>query len=304
MLGPILFSLYMLPLASIFARYDVSFHCYADDIQIYLPLNAKKKSSLQPLVDCMKDIKKWMNLNFLNLNDDKTEIMVFGHHDLLDVDSLGPLTANSRSTVRSLGVMLDGAFKLDKQISATVRSCFFQLRTIAKVKAYLPPKDLERVINALITSRLDYCNSLYVGLDKSSIQRLQLVQNAAARVLTGKRKRDHITPVLRHLHWLPVDYRINFKILLLTFKCLNGLAPEYLKELLHVHTPARVLRSANLLLLDVPRSRLKTKGDRAFSVAAPTLWNKLPLHIRTCPTLECFKSLLKTYLFSLAFHSS
>lgn len=245
-----------------------------------------------------------MNLNFLNLNGDKTEIIVFGHPELLDVDYLGPLTSNSRSTVRSLGVVLDGAFKLDKQISATVRSCFFQLRTIAKVKAYLPPKDLERVINALITSRLDYCNSLYVGLDKSLIQRLQLVQNAAARLLTGKRKRDHITPVLRYLHWLPVHYRIDFKILLLTFKCLNGLAPLYLTELLHAHIPARALRSANILLLDVPRSRLKTRGDRAFSVAAPNLWNNLPVHIRTCPTLECFKSLLKTHLFSLAFPSS
>ena len=211
-LGPILFSLYMLPLASIFERYDVSFHCFADDIQIYLPLNVKKKGPLQPRFDCMKDIKTWMNLNFLNLNGDKTEIIVFGHPELLDVDYLGPLTSNSRSTVRSLGVVLDGAFKLDKQISATVRSCFFQLRTIAKVKAYLPPKDLERVINALITSRLDYCNSLYVGLDKSLIQRLQLVQNAAARLLTGKRKRDHITPVLRYLHLLPVHYRIDFKI--------------------------------------------------------------------------------------------
>ena len=300
-LGPILFSLYMLPLASIFERHEVSFHCYADDIHIYMPLNVK---NLQPLFDCMKDIKTWMNLNFLNLNGEKTELIVFGNPKPLDLNYLGPLASNSRSTVRSLGVVLDSAFKLDKQISATVRSCFFQLRTIAKVKAYLHPKDLERVINALITSRLDYCNSLYVGLDKSSLQHLQLVQNAAARLLTGKRKWDHITPVLRHLHWLPVHYRIDFKILLLTFKCLNGLAPLYLTELLHAHIPARVLRSANLLLLDVPRSRLKTRGDRAFSVAAPNLWNNLPVHIRTCQTLECFKSLLKTHYFSLAFPSS
>lgn len=166
--------------------------------------------------------------------------------------------------MKNLGVMFDSAFKLDKQISSVVKTSFFQLRLLSKVMVYLPPHDFERVIHAFISSHIDYCNSLYVGLDQSSLRHLQAVQNVAARLLTGKRRRDHITPVLASVHWLPVLFRIQFKIFMLVFKSLNGLAPSYLTELLQPHTSMRALRSTNLSLLEVPRSRLKTKGDRYF----------------------------------------
>ena len=199
-LGPVLFSLYMLPLASIFEKYNISFHCFADDIQIYLPLNQKTKTSLIPLLDCINEVKSWMDSNFLKLNNDKTEVIIFGPSELQDMDNLGPLGCHTHSTVKSLGVHFDRDFNFKKQISSVVSGSFYQLRLIAKVKAYIPQKDLERIIHAFITSRLDYCNTLYVGLDKYSIQRLQLVQNAAARLLTKTKKRDHITPTLRFLH--------------------------------------------------------------------------------------------------------
>ncbi|KAK0143129.1 Dysbindin [Merluccius polli] len=150
----------------------------------------------------------------------------------------------------------------------------------AKTKAYLPQSDLERVIHAFITSQLDYCNALYTGIDQSQLRHLQLVQNSAARLLTCTKKREHITPVLASLHWLPIRYRIDFKLLLTVYKSLHGLAPTYLSDLLHHHSPSRALRSADQLRLEEPRSRLKTRGDRAFAVAAPRLWNCLPLHIR------------------------
>ena len=113
----------------------------------------------------------------------------------------------------------------------------------------------------------------------------------------------HTGSGLSLLHWLPVRFRIDFKILMFVFKILNGLAPQYLAELIHVHKSARALRSSNELLLDVPISRLKSKGDWAFAVAAPKLWNSLPLYIRSAQTLEIFKSLLKTHLLSLAFEA-
>ena len=140
-----------------------------------------------------------------------------------------------------------------------------------------------------------------MGVNKASISRLQLVQNAAARLLTGTGKYDHITPVLSALHWLPVHFRIHFKILLFTFKAQNGLAPQYLSDLLEDYVPSRALRSATQKKLIVPKTNLKSRGDRAFSVAAPTLWNALPLHIKTAPTVETFKSRLKTHFYTLAF---
>ena len=133
------------------------------------------------------------------------------------------------------------------------------------------------------------------------LNKLQRVQNSAARLLTGTRSREHITPVLRELHWLPIKHRINFEILLITYKALNSLAPPYLADLLHHHAPSRFLRSISANLLKVPRTKRRTWGDRAFSVAAPTLWNSLPSHIKVSPTLSSFKSALKTYLFTLTF---
>ena len=149
---------------------------------------------------------------------------------------------------------------------------------------------------------MEYCNSLYIGASQLAISRLQLVQNAAARLLTGTRKFDHITPVLSSLHWLPVQYRIQFKILTFTFKSLNSLAPPYLTELIRPYTPARCLRSAEQLLLQGPKTKKPARGDRAFSAAAPKLWKELPLPIKQAPSLSTFKSRLKTYYFAKAFN--
>ena len=295
----------MLPLGSILRKHGISFHCYADDSQIYVPLRKSNGFSLLPLLACLNDIKSWLALNFLNFNEKKTEVMVFGPNGSSDFPPaiLGPLAPYVKPVISNLGVKIDCDFKLDKQISAVVKSSFFHLRRLAKVKPLLSAQHFETVIHAFITSRLDYGNALYYEVSQSALARLQTVQNAAARLLTGTRKREHITPVLASLHWLPVLFRIHFKILLFAFKSLNGLAPPYLSELLQPYTPARTLRSADQLLLRVPRVRRKLRGDRAFSVSAPTLWNSLPLHIREAPSLTVFKTRLKTHFYALAFNT-
>ncbi|TWW77382.1 L-aminoadipate-semialdehyde dehydrogenase-phosphopantetheinyl transferase [Takifugu flavidus] len=124
---------------------------------------------------------------------------------------------------------------------------------------------------------LDYCNSLLSGCPNNSLRSLQLIPNAAARVLTGIDKIDHITPVLASLHWLPVKFRIIFKTLLLTYKVLRGLAPSYLEELVIPYQPNRLLHSQNAGLLVVPRVSRSRMGGRAFSYQAPLLWNQLPV---------------------------
>ena len=175
------------------------------------------------------------------------------------------------------------------------------MRNIAKIKSFLSASDLEIVIHALISSRLDYCNSIYSGLNKKSISRLQMIQNSAARLLTNTKKRDHITPILAGLHWLPVSARCDFKILLITYKALNGLAPTYILDMLSPHNPNRTLRSTDKALLNIPRTNLVTRGDRAFAARAPKLWNTLPIHLRLAPSVPIFKSHLKTYLYTQCF---
>ncbi len=148
---------------------------------------------------------------------------------------------------------------------------------------------------------MDYCNALFTGVPSKLLHKLQLVQNSAARVLSRTPSTEHISPVLQHLHWLPVKYRVEFKILLLTYKALHNLAPQYLSQLLHVYTPSRALRSSSSISLVVPRIRLTTMGARSFSYTAPRLWNSLPLNIRNSDCLLTFKTRLKTYLFIQAF---
>ena len=123
--------------------------------------------------------------------------------------------------------------------------------------------------------------------------------NTAARILTRTKKCEHISPIIQSLHWLPISKRIDYKILVLTYKCLHNRAPANLQELVQPYEPVRSLRSSSKSLLQVPKTRLKTYGDRAFAKAAPILWNTLPLNIRECDSLDTFKTVIKTYLFSM-----
>lgn len=139
--------------------------------------------------------------------------MVFGPsgHPLTPLQ-LGPLSHSLKPVVSNLGIKIDPELKMDQQISAVVKSSFFKLRQLAKIKSILSRQHFEIVIHAFITTRLDYCNALYIGVSETALYRLQLVQNAAARLLTGSRKFEHITPILVSLHWLPIRFRIVFKI--------------------------------------------------------------------------------------------
>ena len=141
-------------------------------------------------------------------------------------------------------------------------------------------------------------NSLLVGVSKAQLAKLQRIQNAAARLITGAKIADHVTPILKSLHWLPVHLRIRFKLLLITYKVLNGAGPTYLRDLLVSYEPGRELRSSkDTNRLQIPITRLKTYGDRSFSHAAPAHWNNLPSDIRSSKTLSAFKTSLKTLLF-------
>ena len=172
---------------------------------------------------------------------------------------------------------------------------------MGKIRKYLDQPSCACLITGLTFSRLDYCNSLLYGVSQITLNRFQLLQNRAARVLTFTPKYAHISNVLESLHWLPVSFRIEYKILFLCFKAQHDLAPGYLKDLLVPYVPSRRLRSSDKALLSTKKSRLVTFGDRSFEVAAPRLWNALPIDLRECDSVDIFKKHLKTHLFQKAF---
>lgn len=262
--------------------------------------------AIHRLEKCVAEIDEWMVRNKLKLNGDKTDILFSGTACLLkqlDVSfvRIGEAHVTPSACVRNLGVMFDSGLTMEQQVKAVCRSCGPHIRNIGKIRQFLTPRAIEQLVHSFITTRLDACNSLLYGIPDTLINQLQQIQHTAARLVSGTRKYEHITPVMKSLHWLPIRERIDFKVLLLTFKALHGLAPSYLTELIETYTPARSLRSQSKHLLLVPHTRLKSFGDRAFAKAAPVLWNSLPLHIRTCDSLPSFKSLLKTYLFQRAY---
>ena len=304
-LGPVLFSLYMVPMEDIIIKHGFQYMMYADDTQLYVTCESNHIPS-QAIEACVDEIRHWMRDNLLALNDDKTEIVHFSskfsargqprHDYTLDI---GGLSIAPSVRVRNLGVIMDSTGTMSAHVSNLCRAASFALWKINKIRNLLDQSSTEKLIHAFITSRLDYCNSLLFGLPMQEMNKLQIVQNSAARLVTLNKKYDHITPVLEKLHWLPVQQRTKFKILCLTHKVLHDAAPSYLCELLSRRVANRTLRnnSNGEIYLSQPLVSNHFYGSRAFSVGAPSLWNNLPRELVAIRDFNCFKSKLKTHLF-------
>ena len=280
-------------------------HLYADDTQLYVPFNPEdSEEAMQRLEACIDDIRGWMNTNFLKLNDSKTEFLILGgKKDLEKVKEdhvrVGDTRILKSTVARNIGGYLDENMDMKDQISQTIRSCYSQMRAIAKIRRYLTLNSAKKIVHAFVTSRLDTLNSLLINLPECHLNKLQLIQNNAAR-LVMKKMSCHITTVLKDLHWLPVEYRVKYKILLLIFKCLCGKGPVYLSQLLERYVPERDLRSSEDHQLKDARVR-KVYGSRAFAIAGPRLWNTLPITMKNCATVSSFKTAVKTHLFKIHF---
>ena len=239
----------------------------------------------------------------------KTEFVAFGRRNTLDnlaVESIsvGGELVEVSSAVKYLGVWLDNTLDMKKFISDRCRIASLKLYNIRKIKKYLCRESLTRLVNALVLSHLDYSNALLFGLPESTIRPMQNIQNSAARLILGLSKFEHITPALQQLHWLPIRYRIQFKIMTIVYKAVHNVAPEYICDLIESKQSKYSLRLINGINLRERRSHLKTCGDRAFSVCAPKLWNSLPSEVRTSETVYLFKKRLKTHYFKLAFKTA
>ena len=284
-LGHLLYALYTTPLSSLLSEQTIPHHLYADDSQLHVSFSSgDSASALNGLQSCLASVQSWMSTNKLKLNPDKTEFFLIGNDrqrskylsmfpiKLLDVDTYQTKSA------RNLGVIFDKNFNFRSHISAICSSCIYHIRDLRRIRRHLDLDSAKLHANVLVSSRFDYCNSLLSRIAETDLTKLQRVLNRLARVVTKSPPFTRSVPVLRSLHWLPVKYRVHFKICLLTYKALQEEQPVYLRSLIAVSLPSRSLRSNRRITLSIPRSKTNT-GARAFSSCAPSLWNNRPLSV-------------------------
>ena len=255
---------------------------------------------------CFREIVSWTSSNRLRLNPDKTETIWFGSP--FGCSRIGSPTLQltgatiiPSQTVRSLGMYLDSSLTMGPHVGRVAAGCYAKLRVFKEAKPFVPHQIFMSLIVQLNLLKLDYCNSILVNASCRNLNTLQAVMNTAGRLIYGRRSSNHVTPLLMDFHWLRIPNRITFKILLLVYRAATGSAPQYLNELLTSSSdiPSRAsLRSSNNRTLVVPRSRTVRQGDCSVYVCGPRIWNSLPTEVRIAPTIEHFKKLLKTYLFS------
>ena len=298
-LGPKFFNIYVRGQPKVFHNSGFQTTAFADDsngmktFSICFQYNVLKND----VAKCLENVTNWMNMMCLKINPDKTEIVLFHPKSLSgQVIIRGILVGNDcirfSREVKNVGVWLDENMKLDKHINNIVSYCYSLLKNIGRVRNILSNKHTEMLVHAVTTSRLDYCNSLLINIGKSNLFKLQKIQNAAARLVVRGRKRQSISGTIKELHWLRVESRIIFKVLLLVYKSIHGLCSENLQ----LHYKGYNCRPQDYLLLETKSAKTKY-GKRTFSYAGPRLWNALPLHIRSEENIDKFKTQVKTLLF-------
>lgn len=284
-------------------------HSYADDGQIYSSCLPENTDGLRERFErCIVAVMKWAEENRLTLNPAKTELLWLctpRRQNLLSRDSfkVGGVDIAPTAYLRLLGIQLDETLTFEPHITELIRRCHYQLRRIGSVRRYLPVTGTIQLVRALVLSRLDYCNSVLLGITAARMNRLQSVLNHAARVVFRSRWSDHVTPLLRdRLHWLRVPERIIYKRCWFTFRALHDPnCPEYLATLVQRTTTnerrSHLRSSHHGKLLVPPPAKTAKMGERSFTRGNPTLWNTLPDNVTSTDSAGLFKKNLKTYLF-------
>jgi len=311
-LGPILFLLYTADVLLIAERHGFQAHSYADDTQLYFHCIPGTSCSdcVKRIVACIAEMEQWMSSNYLRLNTDKTQFIWLGTPVQLtkvDCDDIcvGNTSIHLSTEVTCLGVKFDQNISFSAHVKHLAGKCFYQLRQLRTVRRSISTDAAKTLVHAFVICRVDYCNAVLANIPALHLQPLQSVLNAAARVITRKRKYDHVSADMRDvLHWLPVRQRTEYKLCGYVYRSLHKSAPSYIAAMCNPVSEVagrQHLRSAAHGDVVVPSMRTKTYGLRSFSVAGPSLWNSLPASLHdTTLTLEQFSSRLKTELFRRA----
>ena len=264
----------------------------------------KSDADVKRLEECTIAVRDWFTDNGMLLNPDKSEVLLVARKRNAEkfAHGTGVKVAGSDITfsvqLKSLGVTLDQNLSFDHHVGNIVKASNFNIRALRHIRPVLDRTVANTIACSIVSTRLDYCNSLLYGTSVKNVSRLQRVQNALARVVSGTRRRDHITPVLRDLHWLPVPQRIQYKVALITHKTLSTGQPRYLRSLITEYKPPRHLRSEGQRLLKKPSKFGSVLASTAFSRASVSVWNSLPEEVRNAEQLNTFKNELKTSLFT------
>ena len=305
-LGPFLFSVYVSPIVDVISAHKIQFHQYADDTQLYVRIESDV--DVKRLEMCTLAVRDWFTENGMLLNPDKSEVLLVASQANAKkfANGSGVSVAGSQIAysvkLKSLGITLDQSLTCDQHVRNVVKATNFHIRALRHIRPMLDRRVANTIACSIVNTRLDYCNSLLYGTSARNIDKLQRVQNSLARVVACTKRRDHITPVLKDLHWLPVEQRIQYKVALITHKVLATSQPQYLAELVTAYKPTRSgLRSEAQRRVVIPTGLKTTYGCRTFTRASEYVWNSLPENLRTITTLLTFKSKLKTHLFSTAF---
>ena len=258
---------------------------------------------------CTGEVALWKRSNPLQLNADKSKApwctSTRRQHqipeDLLLVisDTVTPVRS-----VRDLGIYVDFDLSMSTHVMRTVTSCFAVIRQIRNIRLSVSQPVLCSLVVSLVMTRLDYGSALLAGLSSNLLAKMQSVLNAAARLVFPARKYDHVTPLLQELHWLRAPERIMFRLAVLVYRRLHGLAPSYLAPQLHRVSDVdsrRRLRSASSAALIVQPTLRSSIGDRSFPVAAARTWNSLPPSVTASQSLQTFRKRLKTELFQRSY---
>ena len=309
-LGPVLFVLYTSSLSRLLDAHGVAYHLYADDTQVYIPI-IDMGECMNKINLIMSDIRSWMYSRKLKLNENKTDIILINGnnkrsvYDQVALIHIGDVPVEPSLNVKNIGVVFDRSLNYEKQIDDVVRKCNFHIINLYRIRKYLNRDALLTLIHALVTTNIDYCNSLYYDIPNKCLKKLQSILNRAARLIFYLPPRTSTTKYLIQLHWLPIKARIEFKICLLVYKTLNFGKPKYLFDLLvrNSNSSHIALRSTgDPFKLNEPMAlNNRAFNYRSFSYCAPRLYNSLPITIKQAKSINTFKTMLKTYLFEKSY---